>query len=90
MAKLFLLMFVWGPTMVGFSLGWLVVHPEDWTGPTVMGPVGALISFFTYRAGLRRLPTTPEPLRPSLIAGMTAGAVVGVGVFGMLVSGILD
>jgi hypothetical protein len=87
--KIFVLMFVWGPAIVGFSLGWLVHHPTDWTGPAVMAPLGALLTFVTYRWGTRRLSTASADLRPLFLGGMVAGALVGVVVFGMLTLGII-
>jgi hypothetical protein len=89
MAKIFLLLFVWGPALVGFSLGWVIRHPNDWTGPAVMGPLGGLLSFFTYRWGWRRLRTISADLKPYFIAAMIAGAVTGAMVLGMLVLGLI-
>ncbi|MCA9576774.1 MAG: hypothetical protein R3B40_09980 [Polyangiales bacterium] len=89
MAKLFFLMFVWGPAMLGFSLGWLVVHPDDWTGPAVVGPLGAIITLATYRAGLTRYRTASDRLRPYYVIGMTAGALMGVALFVMLAGGFI-
>ena len=90
MAKLFLLLFVWGPAMIGFSLGWVVVHPDDWTGPAVVFPLGVLVTALSYRSGLRRYPTASEEVKPYFVIGMTSGALVGVCLFGMLVSGVLS
>jgi hypothetical protein len=89
MVKLFLLLFVWGPALVGFSIGWVIRHPNDWSGPAVIGPLGALLSFFTYRWGLRRVRTISADLKPHFIAGMIVGAGTGVMVLGMLVLGII-
>lgn len=89
MAKLFLLAFVWGPAMLGFSLGWLIPHPEDWTGPAVVAPVGIVITLLTYRWGIRRTRTMDSHLRIYFSAGMIAGALVGVMIFLMLAFGII-
>ena len=89
MAKVFFLMFVWGPAMVGFSLGWWIRHPADWTGPAVLGPVGAVITAVTYRWGVRRLPRVPEEERPFFLAGMIAGAALGLVICLMLVLGVI-
>jgi hypothetical protein len=90
-AKVYFLLFVWGPAAVGFSLGWLARYPHDWTGPAVIAPLGALLTVLTYRWGLRRLSTVPpdDEQRPFFLAGMIAGALVGLLVFGMLVLGII-
>lgn len=82
--KIAVLIFVWGPALVGFSLGWLLHHPTDWSGPAVMAPLGALLSFVTYRWGIRRLPTLAPETRSLFLGGMIAGALIGVLVFGML------
>jgi len=89
MAKLFFLMFVWGPAMVGFSLGWLIPHPDDWTGPAVLGPVGVLITGLTYRVGLARYHTADVHMRPYYVIGMSAGALTGVAVFLLLALGLI-
>ena len=88
-AKVYFLVFVWGPAALGFSLGWLVRHPHDWTGPAVIAPVGALVTALTYRWGLRRVQTVSDETRPFFLAGMIAGALLGVVLFGMLVLGMI-
>ena len=75
--------------MLGFSLGWLLRHPTDWTGPAVMAPLGALLTLVTYRWGLRRLPKASPGMRPLFVGGMIAGALLGVLLFGMLALGII-
>ena len=87
--KILFLVFVWGPALLGFSLGWLLRHPSDWTGPTVMAPIGALLSFFSYRWGMRRMPHISAGLRPLFVGGMIAGALLGVVIFCMLALGII-
>lgn len=82
--KLFVLLFVWGPALLGFALGWLVHHPSDWSGPAVVAPLGALLTFVSYRSGLRRLATLSTELRPVVLGAMIASALVGVMIFGML------
>ena len=89
MAKIFLLMFVWGPALVGFALGWLIRHPRDWSGPAVVAPLGLLVTALTYRWGLRRLPNVPGELKPVFVAAMIGSALVGVVIFAMLVFGII-
>ena len=89
MAKVYFLVFVWGPALVGFSLGWLVRHPRDWTGPAVIAPIGALLTALTYRWGLRRVRTLADAQRPFFLAGMIAGGLLGVVLFAMVVSGII-
>lgn len=89
MAKLFLLAFVWGPALLGFSLGWLIPHPEDWTGPAVVAPLGVIITIFTYRWGIRRARSGDRQLRIYFAAGMIASALVGVMIFLMLAFGII-
>jgi hypothetical protein len=89
MTKIFFLLFVWGPAMVGFSLGWVIRHPHDWTGPAVVGPLGAVLSLVTYRWGLRRLPTLSEQLRPYFISAMIAGGLLGLVICGMLLLGVI-
>jgi hypothetical protein len=89
MTKIFFLLFVWGPAMVGFSLGWVVRHPSDWTGPAVVGPLGAALSLVTYRWALRRLPTLSKQLRPYFISAMIAGALLGLVICGMLLLGVI-
>jgi hypothetical protein len=89
MVKISLLLFVWGPAMLGFALGWLIHHPRDWTGPAVVAPLGLLITAATYRWGLRQLTTARVELRPYFKVGMTAAAVVGVILFGMLALDII-
>ena len=89
MAKLFSLMFVWGPAMVGLSLGWLIPHPDDWTGPAVLGPVGVVVTALTYRVGLVRYRTADARVRPYCVIGMSAGALTGVALFLMLALGFI-
>lgn len=89
MTKLFFLMFVWGPAMLGFALGWLIPHPDDWTGPAVIAPLGALVTLVTYRAGIVRYRSVPEHLQLYYKAGMIAGALTGVVIFLMLALGVL-
>jgi hypothetical protein len=82
--KLFVLLFVWGPALLGYALGWLVHHPSDWSGPAFIALLGALLTFVSYRSGLRRLGTLSRELRPVVIGAMIASAVIGVMIFGML------
>lgn len=82
--KLFVLLFVWGPALLGYALGWLVHHPSDWSGPAAISLVGALLTFVSYRSGLRRLATLSSELRPVVIGAMIASALIGVMIFGML------
>ena len=84
-----MLLFVWGPALLGFALGWLLRHPDDWTGPAVVAPVGLAITVLTYRWGLRRRPTLPSDLQTVYLAAMIASAAVGVVVFVMLALGII-
>ena len=87
--KLFVLLFVWGPAMIGFSLGWLVRHPDDWTGPAVIAPLGVGLTLFTYRQGLRRRATLAGEHRLLLTGAMVASALIGVLIFGMLLLGVI-
>ena len=87
--KLFVLLFVWGPAMSGFSLGWLARHPDDWTGPAVIGPLGVALTLFTYRQGLRRRATLAGEARLLVTGAMVASALIGVGIFAMLVLGMI-
>ena len=89
MTKLYFLLFVWGPALLGFSLGWLVRHPSDWTGPAVMGPVGAVLSVATFRWGIKRQRTLTDQTRTLFLGGMIAAALVGVVVFGMLALSVI-
>lgn len=89
MVKLYVLMFVWGPALLGFALGWLVRHPDDWSGPAVVAPVGLVLTVITYRWGLRRRATLPSDLQPVHLAAMIASAGVGVVLFAMLALGII-
>jgi hypothetical protein len=82
--KLFTLLFVWGPALVGYALGWLVHHPTERSGPIAVATVGALLTFVSYRSGLRRLATLSREVRPVFIGAMIASALVGVMIFGML------
>jgi hypothetical protein len=82
--KIVVLMFVWGPAMLGYALGWLVHHPTDWTGPAVLAPIAAAITALTYRWGVRRLPTLSSDMKPIYLAGMIASALLGVVIFAML------
>jgi hypothetical protein len=87
--KIVSLIFVWGPALLGFSLGWRLRYPTDWTGPAVMAPIGALLTCFTFRWGVRRMPSTSASMRPLFAGGMIAGALLGVVIFGMLAFGII-
>lgn len=84
MSKLFFLVFAWGPAMLGFSLGWLIHHPADWTGPAVIGPLGAVLTFATYRWGFQKLKTVGPELRDYVLIGMISSALVGGAIFVML------
>ena len=90
--RVLFLVFVWGPAMLGYSLGWLVHHPHDWTGPAVMAPLGALLTALTYRWGLRRLRNgaDDEGFRDAFRAGMVSAAAVGIALFVMLAGRVLD
>ena len=90
MAKATFLIFVWGPAMLGFSLGWLVHHPGDWTGPVVIAPLSGIVTFVSFRWGLKKREKLAETPRLYLEAGMASGALMGVVIFAMLVLGILD
>jgi hypothetical protein len=89
MTKITFLLFVWGPAMVGYALGWLVRHPHDWTGPAVVGPVGLLLGLFTYRWGLKRRKDLRGDEAQVFTAGMIAGASMGVVIFGLLASDVI-
>lgn len=84
MGKAFTLLFVWGPAMVGFALGWLIPHPDDWTGPAVIAPLGLVLTGATYRWGFAKYRSVPDQIRPHYIAGMITGGLVGVMIFAML------
>ena len=73
MVKLVFLIFVWGPVLMGFSLGWLVRHPEDWSGPFVIGPIGAVVTWLSYRWGLRKVKELTGDVRLVFLGGMIAG-----------------
>ena len=87
--KLFVLLFVWGPAMSGFALGWLVRHPDDWTGPAVIAPIGVALTVLTYRQGLRRRATLVGEHRLLVTGAMVASALIGVCIFAMLVLGMI-
>lgn len=89
MAKLFVLIFVWGPAFLGFSLGWLVAHPDDWSGPAVIAPVAGVITAITYRWGVRRQRSLSPEVRPLFVAAMVASALVGVVLFVVFATGTL-
>ena len=87
--KLVMLIFIWGPALLGFSAGWIIRHPDDWTGPAIIGPVGAIITYLTYRWGMRRLKTLSGEGRLLFIGGMSAGGAVGVVILLMLILRII-
>ena len=89
MAKILFLVFVWGPALLGFSLGWLVAHPEDWTGPAVLIPLSAAFSGATLWWGWRRRPDPDDPLAVSWCAALGASLTLGAVLFGMVAFGIL-
>lgn len=82
--KIFFLLFVWGPALLGFSLGWLIRHPEDWTGPAIVGPAGALLTMLTFAWGAKRVRTLGEPVRHTFLGAMIAAAAVGLVILAML------
>lgn len=87
--KLFVLVFVWGPAFLGFSLGWLVAHPDDWSGPAIIGPVASVVTVLTYRWGIRRQRTLDAEVRPLFVVAMVASALVGVVLFVLFATGVL-
>ena len=87
--KILFLVSVWGPALLGFSLGWLIRHPADWSGPAVMAPIGVLLTVLTYRWGMRRLPYTSASARPFFVGAMIAGMLLGALLFGMLALGVI-
>lgn len=89
MLKIFALLFVWGPAFLGFALGWVIRHPQDWTGPALIAPVALALTIITYRWGLRKRSGMAGELRMLWTAGMAVGAAIGIMVFGMLVTGLI-
>ena len=88
--RLLALVFFPGPALVGFSLGWLVHHAREWTGPAVMAPVGLAVTGLTYGWGRRRLASADPGLRPVFLAVMIAAPIVGVIIFGMLAFRVIE
>jgi hypothetical protein len=84
MVKLHVLWLAWGPVLFCFAISWLVVHPHDWTGPAVVGPLSALYGVVSYRYAFRRL-AMDTPDRISLLVAMIASPLVGVAVSVMIV-----
>jgi hypothetical protein len=88
--RVLFLVFVWGPALLGYSLGWLARHPHDWTGPAAIAPVGAVLTALTYRWGVRRFRGSDDVgFRDAFRAAMVAAASVGVAIFVMLVGGVI-
>ena len=90
MVKRYFFIFVWGPALLGFSLGWLVAHPEDWTGPATMVPVGVALTWLTYRWGWRKREALGSERSVELLAAMYGSPWVGVALFVMVAFGILS
>jgi hypothetical protein len=89
MIKLHFLWLCWGPVLVGYALGWLVRHPRDWTGPVVIIPVGLAYGAVTYALAFKRLRRAKGRKRQALVAGMIAGALLGLLIFVMLASALI-
>jgi hypothetical protein len=86
MAKLHFLWLAWGPVLFCFSLAWLASHPDDWTGPAIVGPLSALYGVVSYRYAFRRLKRSSDS-QLALLAAMIAAPLVGIGVGLMIVFG---
>ena len=84
MSKLFVLMFVWGPALTGYGLGWLVHHTDERIDATVVALVGVVLTWFTYRRGLQKRRAAAPRLRDYYTIGMASGAGIGLAIFVML------
>ncbi|MEJ2747014.1 MAG: hypothetical protein P8183_03735 [Anaerolineae bacterium] len=40
-----------GPALFGYALAYLLVHPEDWTGPAIVLPLSLVLTVLTQRKG---------------------------------------
>jgi hypothetical protein len=89
MVKVYFLIFVWGPALLGISLGWLVAHPDDWTGPAVMIPVGAVVTWLTYRWGRRKGKALGLDQDVEFLAALYASPLLGVVLFVLFAFGVL-
>ncbi len=65
-------------------MGWLIHHPADWGGASLIGAAGSVLACVTYLWGIRRVKTLAGDIRLVFIGGMIAGGAVGVVIFAML------
>jgi hypothetical protein len=79
----------WGPVLLCFSAGWLVRHPDEWTGPAIIIPISLAYGAMTYTLAFRRLRTSIGSNKLDLIAAMIAGPLVGIVLAVMLVTGVI-
>lgn len=87
--KIWFLVFAWGPVLTGYSLGWVIRHPDDWTGPAVLGPAGLVLTVLTFRWGMKRRAGTTPALAMLMTGGMVAGALMGLAILCMLVFNVI-
>lgn len=57
--KLLFIFYAPGPALFGYSLAYLLRHPDDWTGPAVMLPITALITAFSQLLGIKKMERDP-------------------------------
>ena len=80
--RLFFVFYAIGPAMLGYALAYLLHHPDDWTGPAVIIPLGAALTVWVYRAGTRWLRSKVRPDRQFVVTlSQFGGAATGVIIF---------
>jgi hypothetical protein len=78
--KLFFALFALGPALFGFSAGYLLLHPAEWTGPAVVLPASAALTAATHLWGGRWLRRRIQGIEASVlqIGGLVMAPVLFV------------
>ena len=68
--------FAIGPALLSFSLAYLALHPEDWTGPAVIGPIALILTIITHSIGFKKYKSLFGLQLGSLIGGLAVGPML--------------
>lgn len=85
MIRLLVIAYLIGPALFFYSIAYLLVHPQEWTGPAVIAPLGLLMTLLSQALGLRELRRCKDTVRRTALLATQIGGPVGGLVIGLMV-----
>lgn len=74
--KPLMIFFVLGPAMLFYSLAYYLKHPDEWSGPLIIGLLGLIVTVWSQNMGLKKASTAKNPEAKALWAGTQIGGIV--------------